>query len=172
MDNLSLSALVGTISAAISSLLTIYYTKGAEARRAKLVANAQIARDDRKQGMDEASRVFEESKKAYDLLIERFEEDQKVLRRELDEVKKQLVQEAKDKTKCLIEQEALKGDIKALQADVRRLQKHDEATEAQVRMNIASIRQLAPDLLPSGDSLPPSTPSLPEKKPLLPPTEQ
>lgn len=163
-------SLTVALTAPITTLLTLWFTKGTEAWRIKFearkAAEMERLRESREAEMNERTYSDEQTKKVYDLAVSQFgarvtylegelkrvtdklvsdeakyQEEIKVVRKEQQETADKLNECKEQHAECLIKQEELKGDLKALYVHVERLWSHDKVNKEQILMNRRALEE-------------------------------
>jgi hypothetical protein len=126
------TAWVVAITGGLSTLGTLACTKGVDALLRIRKAKADEVMEDKKYEDSQESVAFQQATAAYDKLIAAFESRVNTLETAITTVNGKLEESSKREVACMVEQERLRGDLKALQVHVDRLWKHDQVNQANV----------------------------------------
>lgn len=125
----TIAAAAVAISAPFNVALGVLLTKGVDAivrlRKSKTDNNMEVAKHEDAQ----AKEAYAAAMVAHEKLNSQFESRVKALEDSLKSTLQELKQTRDEHTKCQVEQEKLRGDLKALQVHVDRLWSHDKANK-------------------------------------------
>lgn len=137
-----IATLVGSAAAAIGAILGVLCTKGVDALLKLRKAKQEELMEEKKYEDSQEAVAFQQATAAYDKLLANFEARVNTLELALKEVGEELKQSRKEHVACQVEQERLRGELKALQVHVDRLWSHDKANKEHVASLETAIKQV------------------------------
>lgn len=128
------------VTGSLSALLTLGLTKGVDAVIRIKKAKQDRVMEDKKYEDNQESVAFQQATAAYEKLLQNFEARVNTLELALKEMSEELKASRREHVNCIVEQERLRGELKALQVHVDRLWSHDKATKEQIEQSTRDIQ--------------------------------
>lgn len=133
---------VVAITGGASTLLTLLCTKGVDALLKLRKARTDEIMEEKKYEDSQEAVAFQQATAAYDKLRQALEARVATLETSLTAVNDELKTSRKEHVGCLLEQERLRGELKALRVHVERLWTHDQANKDQVAALAEGLKQV------------------------------
>lgn len=153
-DTTTIVAVTGAVSASAGGLIGVLCTKGVDAYLRIRKAKADEDMAEKTYDASQEAAAFQQATAAYEKLISAFEARITALETALSAVGQELQVTRKQHLEAVIEQERLRGELKALQVHVDRLWSHDSANKQNVDGLKAKVQEVEGKLSDSGVAKP------------------
>lgn len=130
------------VTGSVSALLTLGLTKGVDAFIRLRKSKQEQVMEDKKYEASQESVAFQQATAAYDKLLQNFEARVNTLELALKEMNEELKESRKEHVNCIVEQERLRGELKALQVHVDRLWSHEKANKEQIDQSAKDLQEV------------------------------